>query len=655
MHVVTFYSFKGGLGRTLALLNVAYELASADKDVLVVDFDLEAPGIRADSWSRRGFEYRVDQIDTGRPGVVEYVGEYLRTMRVPDVERFIFDAAPQGSKYTHIEMVSPDGKREVTGDVEGPPGGRIAVLPSGILDDTYGRRLHEIDWNDLYERRDGYVMFEDTRAQWERLGFDYVLLDSRTGFTDVGGICTRHLPDAVVVLFRPDVQDLRGTREVVRAIRREEPTPRRRVAIAMHLVMTGIPDVDDEDGILEDREDIVWDDLSVAPDHLLQIRRYQSMDLLDQPVYTDMRPGTRLARSYRELTKRIRWLNVADREGVLHRLGQASTLDGYGGRPDVHSEFRRIKGRYASDREVLSRLAALFIDRGWLGDAEDLLAAVAGLGPLTGAEQYQTALLRQLGGNREGACQALHDFFRQRGEEHGNLEKPGSALITKALELLDKLGEDRASYVARSPLVEGLEPSDRWTVARRLVGSRSERREAASILEDALADDELQSIWRALYTVDLASARIAVGDFQQAMDCLRPALEDLGAYWSHWTTAFRLAMAEWGCTGVPGTEAFALVLDIAEQDNGDRDGIQDPTYLQSMAVAEWFAGHPERAAESLDKAEHAIRRKRRDISCWSYTRVPRDTFLKHCAEIRRLLAGEDVEPAFMRREACEAS
>ena len=43
MYVCTFYSFKGGVGRTLALVNSAIELSTRGKNVLVVDFDLEAP------------------------------------------------------------------------------------------------------------------------------------------------------------------------------------------------------------------------------------------------------------------------------------------------------------------------------------------------------------------------------------------------------------------------------------------------------------------------------------------------------------------------------------------------------------------------------------------------------------------------------------
>ena len=43
--IVTFYSFKGGAGRTMALANVAWILASNGFKVLVVDWDLDSPGL----------------------------------------------------------------------------------------------------------------------------------------------------------------------------------------------------------------------------------------------------------------------------------------------------------------------------------------------------------------------------------------------------------------------------------------------------------------------------------------------------------------------------------------------------------------------------------------------------------------------------------
>ena len=43
--IVSFYSYKGGVGRTMALVNVAHVLARDGYRILMVDFDLEAPGM----------------------------------------------------------------------------------------------------------------------------------------------------------------------------------------------------------------------------------------------------------------------------------------------------------------------------------------------------------------------------------------------------------------------------------------------------------------------------------------------------------------------------------------------------------------------------------------------------------------------------------
>ena len=42
---ITFYSYKGGVGRSMALANVAYKAVKEGLKVVVLDFDLEAPGI----------------------------------------------------------------------------------------------------------------------------------------------------------------------------------------------------------------------------------------------------------------------------------------------------------------------------------------------------------------------------------------------------------------------------------------------------------------------------------------------------------------------------------------------------------------------------------------------------------------------------------
>jgi hypothetical protein len=61
-----------------------------------------------------------------------------------------------------------------------------------------------------------------------------VLIDSRTGLTDTGGVCTIQLPDVVVVMFTTNYQSLLGARDVmqhVREARQELAYPRMQLTV----------------------------------------------------------------------------------------------------------------------------------------------------------------------------------------------------------------------------------------------------------------------------------------------------------------------------------------------------------------------------------------------------------------------------------------
>ena len=636
MYVVTFYSFKGGVGRTLALLNVAYEIADSGQRVLVVDFDLEAPAIRPDRWKQGANDEENDQVGRGStdPGVVEFVTRYLETMRVPPVSDYIVDATPE--------------------DCEG----HLAVMPAGAVDGTYGQRLNAIDWGLLYTARDGYVMFEDVRAQWEAAGFDYVLLDSRTGFTDVGGICTRHLPDAVVSLFRPDDQSLGGTAQMAEAIRAEVPTPRRADDIEQHFVMAGIPDADDEHGHLERRRRVFVERLGIPRhDRLTEIRHYSSMDLLTQPIYTMHRPGTTLAESYQALTRRIRARNIGDRDGVLDGLRDQHLPTG-----DRHTDYLdRVGKRYGDDSEVLAMVAEAYGREGDLLDAAWMLDKASQVGRLTLRQLLNLARGRQMIGDQEGALQALRTFFDGSAEPSGETPR---ALVLAALDLLQSLGaEDVGGIVADSPVIAGATPSTRGAVAFRLDRSVSQYRAAIVILEELITSDDAaapaRGDWNPHLTFaregpdwdwHLAYARMAVGEVERASEFFEDAMAGSRGRISV-ETAFNAAMADWATRGVPSEDRFREVLERIDTDVSKAWMRRDANALQAVAVASWFGGRADDAGKSLAKAEEAV--GRHEISCWSYMRVPSKTFLEHCTEIRRLFDGEDVIPVFMR--ACEPS
>jgi len=188
---ITFYSYKGGVGRTLALANVAYLLATDEEDpcrVLLWDFDLEAPGLQHIFECQWGDRPR---------GFVDYVHEYLTKAEIPEV-----------ADYIH------------TTDVPG-----VDLLPAGQITAEYSLKLEKINWRDLYDERRGYDFInklrEDIGALRDERGhplYDYVLIDSRTGYSDVGGICVRQLPDAVVLMFRLNDQNISGISKVNEAV-----------------------------------------------------------------------------------------------------------------------------------------------------------------------------------------------------------------------------------------------------------------------------------------------------------------------------------------------------------------------------------------------------------------------------------------------------
>jgi MinD-like ATPase involved in chromosome partitioning or flagellar assembly len=287
MYVITFYSFKGGVGRTLALVNVAAELVRMGRRVLVVDFDLEAPGLETFERLRPA---------QPRSGVVEYVKEYLHTQQSPDVREYVY-------------AVGAVGRRN----------GQWWVMPAGRRDANYQADLANLDWKHLYRQCQGYWFFEDTKKQWEEaFQPDYVLIDSRTGHTDLEGICTRQLPDSVVLMFTPNEQNLVGLENVCRDIRREEMEGLKKT-IRMHFVAANVPDLDDEHRIVRRQLAAFCERLRIpdSPSEICKIRRYESFRLLDQSIFTLDRPRTKLARSYRRLVRTLLKDNLADRDGAL--------------------------------------------------------------------------------------------------------------------------------------------------------------------------------------------------------------------------------------------------------------------------------------------------------------------------------------------------
>src|SRR5262249_42643158 len=74
--IVTFYSFKGGVGRSMALANVAEILADLGYRVMVCDWDLEAPGLERSFTSSQA---QSDQL-AEKAGLMDLLRAYKETL-----------------------------------------------------------------------------------------------------------------------------------------------------------------------------------------------------------------------------------------------------------------------------------------------------------------------------------------------------------------------------------------------------------------------------------------------------------------------------------------------------------------------------------------------------------------------------------------------
>jgi hypothetical protein len=74
-------------------------------------------------------------------------------------------------------------------------------------------RVSDFDWPGLFERAPTlFKVFADELAA----RYSYVLIDSRTGISDSGDVCTSLLPERLVVVFTPNHQSLTGVVDLVR-------------------------------------------------------------------------------------------------------------------------------------------------------------------------------------------------------------------------------------------------------------------------------------------------------------------------------------------------------------------------------------------------------------------------------------------------------
>ena len=606
MHIVTFYSYKGGVGRTMALVNAAAVLAERGRKVLIVDFDLEAPGIST---------YKPFSCLTNAKGVVEYVTEYVETAIAPKVEDFIVEARLGSAN--------------------------IWAMPAGKRNREYSSRLNSIDWQSLYAVQSGYLFFEDVKQQWKALGFDYVLIDSRTGHTDVGGICTRQLPDAVVLMFFPNDQNLIGLESVVKDIR-EEPKGLRRKDILLHFCASNVPDLDDEDHILERKLADARKILNYRSSPAL-IHHYNSLTLLEQSLFILDRPESKLAAEYKSLVDLIVSQNLEDPKGAISELQRLRDVLRQRSRDDdgeeslIGKRLEEIRDLHPTNGEIGWLMAHVFSLMGDLAnETRSLTIAVEAGFHVTTARRRRAAIAR-LQGRSDDALVDLQSI----------LSNPQTAAVefVAAVELLRDFDPSWISIVANSPLLKKLDAGQSVRLADILMSDLKGNELVVAMMRGlirTLRPDD--SIYYAAES-RLILALISSNQFQQAMEETGDRRENI-LNSENVVRVFNYAMAEWGHTNSVPLDLMARVLELGKSDQG-----RSSNRHQCFALAHHLCGEGPAARVELERARMAtLRLDGREFSCWRYLEVTRTEMRNDLEALEKFVSGDGPGPAVFSRD-----
>ncbi len=199
MKTITFYSYKGGVGRTLTLANIAKRLSEFQKKVCIIDFDLEAPGIH------HKFKNNIN-IESLKNGIVDYIEFYSKNKKLPEyLQDYITPISFKSKNFKDIDLIAA----------------------GSVFNEKYWHTLFNIDWNSLFYKKDSYgvALFVDLKERIRKeLKPDYLLIDSRTGISEISGISLSIFADEIVLFAANNDENIWGIKQVLKSLSKPENT-----------------------------------------------------------------------------------------------------------------------------------------------------------------------------------------------------------------------------------------------------------------------------------------------------------------------------------------------------------------------------------------------------------------------------------------------
>ncbi|MHA1035116.1 KGGVGR-motif variant AAA ATPase, partial [Enterobacter ludwigii] len=187
-NVLTFFSYKGGVGRTTSLALTASYLARQGKNIFVVDCDFEAPGLI-------NF-FNSAQSDNCRGGIIEYLNDKSFDEKT-SIKDYIYNIEKSYSGSGIINLMSAGNIMHNYEDL-------VSYLEGLAKLDLQGEKLVKIF--------DGII--NDINEEFSP---DVILIDSRTGFNNTFGALAQ-VSQNVVVLAGDDAQNQPGIEYVTKTL-----------------------------------------------------------------------------------------------------------------------------------------------------------------------------------------------------------------------------------------------------------------------------------------------------------------------------------------------------------------------------------------------------------------------------------------------------
>lgn len=181
--ITTFYSLRGGVGRSTSLASTARILADRGRKVVAMDMDLEAPGLAS--------LFGVGSQVRDAHGVVELLYSIDIGLENIDLSK-------------HLIKIGSDD---------------LFCLPAGYPSSDYARKLGLLDPTAWYnEDRNPLTILLDLIRNDLPFKPDHILIDSRTGITPFSAPLLFDVPDLAVIVFFPHDQARRGTELLTNAL-----------------------------------------------------------------------------------------------------------------------------------------------------------------------------------------------------------------------------------------------------------------------------------------------------------------------------------------------------------------------------------------------------------------------------------------------------